>query len=180
MTGYLVRLKNLYYYKCNTKHCKVNRNATLLHKSWEQSLTNFQLDPNYTAPIIEQWKRTLEGLQDNSGAELKALRKSKTQVEQKLGTLEERYVLGKIKGDLYEKYAAKYRTELIPFVEEIAQLENPLSNPDKLIENVADLLCNLHKTWQLSKVDGKSKLLLALYPQGVLPDVEKTIIELFV
>jgi len=38
LTGYLVKKKGLYYYKCNKKGCKVNRSAKAMHQLFKKAL----------------------------------------------------------------------------------------------------------------------------------------------
>ena len=172
MTGYFVRPKKLYYYKCNTKGCKVNRSAKVLNRNWEQTLSNLQIDAKYVTPIQEQLKRKLESLKEDSGDGLKQYRSNKTKVERKIEMLEERFVIGEITKDLFDKYAAKYREELVAILEEIDKCGISLSNPDQVIKQATDLMSKLQKTWQLSKSTERSKLLKAVYPSGIWLDPE--------
>ncbi len=43
MRGYLVKSKNIHYYKCNTKGCCNNKNAESLHRSFKDILNHFSL-----------------------------------------------------------------------------------------------------------------------------------------
>ena len=43
LTGYLVKKKGLYYYKCNTKGCKVNRSAKAMHEMFRGMLKTFKI-----------------------------------------------------------------------------------------------------------------------------------------
>ena len=174
MTGYFVRPKKLYYYKCNTKGCKVNRSAKVLNRNWEQTLSNLQIDAKYVAPIQEQLKRKLESLKGYAGDGLKQHRTNKTKVEKKIEMLEERFVLGDITKDLFDKYSAKYREELVPILEEIDKCGISLSNPDQVITQATDLMSKLQKTWQLSESTERSKLLKAVYPSGIWLDPENS------
>src|SRR5690606_333856 len=44
-TGYLVKKKNLYYYKCNKKGCKCNRSAKKMHQAYQELLLQYQVNP---------------------------------------------------------------------------------------------------------------------------------------
>jgi len=43
LTGYLVKKKGLYYYKCNTKGCKINRSAKAMHEIFRATLQSFKI-----------------------------------------------------------------------------------------------------------------------------------------
>ncbi len=44
MTGYLVKKKGLYYYKCRTKGCKVNKSTKAMHLLFTDLLKSFQVE----------------------------------------------------------------------------------------------------------------------------------------
>lgn len=46
MRGYIVRKKNIYYYKCNTPGCCNNKNANALNTTFENVVSYFNLDVN--------------------------------------------------------------------------------------------------------------------------------------
>jgi site-specific DNA recombinase len=45
LTGYEMKKKGIYYYKCNTKGCCLNRNAGKMHELYQDLLKEYQLDP---------------------------------------------------------------------------------------------------------------------------------------
>ena len=65
MTAYLVKAKNLWYYKCNTHGCKQNISATKIHQHWKSTLTDLQLDPKFIEPIAQNFILTLDIEKDN-------------------------------------------------------------------------------------------------------------------
>ena len=172
MTGYYVRPKNLFYYKCNTKGCKVNRSAKMLNDRWEQALKVLQLESKYIAPMQDHIKFVLESLKDISADDVKILRKRRTELEQKIEALEERYALGEINKVLFDKYSEKFRADLVPIREELSKMEKTLSNPTKHVKNAVEFMSKIQTMWQLSNPEGKSKLLKTIYPKGILFDTE--------
>ena len=53
LTGYLVKQKGLYYYKCRTKGCGCNKSAKQLHEQFEYELSSYQVDSKYVDIIKE-------------------------------------------------------------------------------------------------------------------------------
>ena len=47
MTGYIVKSKNLHYYKCNTIGCKWNKSANSMNEAFGSFLKNYQLDQRF-------------------------------------------------------------------------------------------------------------------------------------
>jgi site-specific DNA recombinase len=173
MTGYYVRIKDLYYYKCNTKGCCVNRSAKMLHQKWEQNLSALQIDPKFVQPIIDLLKEKLTSTQKESVGDLKTLKKKQTELKKKFDKLEERFVLGEIEPDLYKKYRAKFKEDMDPISLEIEKIQNPLSNLDISLEKIGNLLSNLLNIWEKGDITARSKFLKCVYPRGILLDKEK-------
>ncbi len=44
MTGYLMKKKNLYYYKCRTKGRKVNRSAKVMYQLFNKAFASFKIE----------------------------------------------------------------------------------------------------------------------------------------
>ncbi len=48
LTGYLVKSKGLYYYKCSTKGCRTNISAKIMHQMFGKLLQSFQIEKRRT------------------------------------------------------------------------------------------------------------------------------------
>lgn len=167
MTGYLVRKKDLWYYKCNTKGCGHNTSAKKTNQELVDTLADLQVDQKYIAPIQAQLKLSLDRLAGEKTTDVKQLKKQRTEIDKKLDKLEERFVLGEIDSELYQKYKAKYQGEIDPIIEEIQEFENPLSNHEMLSKKSVKTMANLLNIWTKSDVSGKGNLLKAIYPHGI-------------
>ena len=172
LTGYLVKKKNLFYYKCNTVGCKHNRSARLLHGQFEDLLQENVVDPKYAAPIIEQYRRILDHAKEQNASDIKVLKTQCTQIRQKLDKLEERFVLGEVPEDLYRKYQSKYKEELAPIQAELEKLEGPLSNHEKLSQKTIQAMCNLLNIWQKCDPEVKDQFIKAIFPTGIVLERE--------
>ena len=172
LTGYLVKKKNLFYYKCNTVGCKHNRSALLLHVQFEELLQDNVVDPKYAAPMIEQYRRVLDHTKEQNASDIKVLKTQCTQIEQKLDKLEERFVLGEVPEDLYRKYQSKYKEELAPIQTELEKLEGPLSNHETLSQTTIQAMCNLLNIWQKCDPEVKDQFIKAIFPRGVVLEKE--------
>lgn len=51
-TGYIVRKKNLYYYKCRTIGCKCNKNAKQVNEQFARFLSNYSIKPHLIKPFL--------------------------------------------------------------------------------------------------------------------------------
>jgi site-specific DNA recombinase len=62
LTGYLVKKKGLYYYKCRTKGCSCNKSAKTLHTTFTDDLKTYQLDPKYKDVVKEVMTYTYDNI----------------------------------------------------------------------------------------------------------------------
>lgn len=58
LTGYLVKKKNLYYYKCPTKGCKSNHRNIHMHSLFESLLQNYSIRPELVKPLQYELENT--------------------------------------------------------------------------------------------------------------------------
>ncbi|MEY5133122.1 MAG: hypothetical protein RLZZ198_1126 [Bacteroidota bacterium] len=175
MTGFYVKSKDLFYYKCQKKCAGVNYSAKKLHVAFENLLNEYQLDlkgvEKDVAPEVMQY--TLLELSKEDANEMMVTKSKLTQVKKDLEQMEERYAIGKIDTLIYTKYSEKYR-------EEISILEQKLMNPNltssnlkKCIKNGLQIAKNLSKIWGSANMFDKQKLQHILFPDGFTYDKQK-------
>ena len=172
LTGYLVKKKNLYYYKCNTVGCKLNVSAKKIHHKWENLLEDLQLDSKLIPAIRVSLERKLEKLEKVNMEDIKPLKKRLTQINNKIEAIEERFAVGEISLDIYEKYRKKFESERAPIIHELQKSETQVSNHSKTTQKALENLSNLLILW--NKLDSKSRkdLAIALFPEGIILDKE--------
>ncbi len=167
MTGYLVKKKNLYYYKCRTKGCAKNRNASVVKNQFESLLSLYQVDSKYKDLIALQMEKLFYTINEEAIDEQKQLKASLTEIQKKLESIEERFVLGEIKKSIYEKWSAKFQAEK---TELRAQLDNcslSSSNLKDCVNYTINLSSNLLTMWRKSNYVQKQNLQRLVFPEGV-------------
>lgn len=83
-TAYIVKSKNLYYYKCNKIGCKCNKSAKLLHTKFEQLLTIFQTDEKIVPLLRDQFMKAYkEDIEKNISGN-KEIKTRLTELKQKM------------------------------------------------------------------------------------------------
>lgn len=167
MTGYLVRKKGIYYYKCRKKGCGKNRNANALKEHFEKVLRQYQVLPGLKAPMALQMKKLFYSLNEEGIKEQEHLKGKLTEVENKLEGIEEKYVLDQIKQPMYEKWSAKFRQELKEINDQLANCSVSSSNLEECISYTIDLSANLLKMWREGDVLQKQKLQSLVFPDGI-------------
>jgi hypothetical protein len=167
-SGYLVRKKNIWYYKCNKLGCKCNRNAVMLNKKFEAFLSNFHILEKYIAPVKDEFMNLAENIvAENLGNE--TLYKNKlTEVNKRIEAVEEKFIVNEIDRELYNKYILRYKAEKSKITEEMAGLNINLSNLEKSITKYCNLLMNIPSLWASKGYEEKIELQNILFPEGIL------------
>ncbi|HSH67518.1 MAG TPA: recombinase family protein, partial [Bacteroidia bacterium] len=175
MRGYLVRPKQLYYYKCNTKTCRNNKSAQKIDEIFERILNKFSISLNdetlalLTNQMIADYNRLNEE-KSNDRADLK---RQVSEIENKLERLEERYVNEEINQELFKKYSEKYKMERIHIERELMKPGNEVSNLEKCVKMVIEFSSKLATVWRLLAYKEKMLLQKTLFPEGISYNKEK-------
>jgi site-specific DNA recombinase len=170
MTGYIVRKKNLYYYKCNKIGCKNNRSAILMHGLYADFLRGYQVDHESCSLLKEQLLLTYEHMAQST-SEVKTISKQRLgELQSKLEKLEERFAYGEIDRNIFEKIGDKLKEEIRSLEAGFEEPKNKLSNPEKVIAQAVEICSNLSGLWVSGGYDQKVQLQNLLFPEGVLYD----------
>lgn len=170
LTGYIVKAKNLYYYKCNKPGCSCNRSAKVMHSQYLALLKKYQIDTDLRGLLKEQLLLTYEQLTE-ADITLTAARNQKIgELKQKLERVEERYAYGEIKDEIFEKVGGKLRAEIEVLANEIENSKNKISNPSKFIDFALKICGNLSELWLSSEYYQKIRLQDLAFPGGILFD----------
>lgn len=170
LTGYIVKAKNLYYYKCNKIGCKCNRGANAMHDLYVALLKKYKVDEESRGMLQEQLLLTYEHL-TQSDVSIMALRNQKLgELKAKLEQVEERFAYGEIDREIFEKVGGKLRTEIMTLNKEVEKSRKKISNPVKFIDQSLEICNNLSDLWLSSDYDEKIKLQDLVFPGGILYD----------
>ena len=168
LTGFLVKRKGIYYYKCKTTGCSCNKNSNALHDQFESILNTFEIDQKWIAPIKKQLKFVFEHYFKSQKNEIAGLKAALKTIEVKLDKIEERYVIGEIETTLYQKFSRKFTSEKDEIEKEIKSNSLKSSNLDIYVNHCMKLFSNLNKLWKLSDYNQKQRLQKLLFPNGIL------------
>jgi site-specific DNA recombinase len=167
-SGYLVKSRGLWYYKCNKIGCKCNRNAIELNKQFENYLSNFQIFEKYIEPVKDEFLSTMIETGSGSKESEELLKGRLKEAESKIEKLEERFILGDIERESYLKFGAKYKEEKQQITSELACYDFDLSNIENSLNKYCNLLMNVPHLWVDSDYHGKLELQNLLFPEGIL------------
>ncbi len=170
LTSYLVKSKNLWYYKCNKIGCKCNRSAKVLNEKFEEVLNYYSFDEKMVAPVSEfitdmYFKRSEQSIDEITNIKTKI-----TELEKDILTVEERYALGKISEEIYDRTVERMREEKAKLEKGLSESFLNLSNPYKTISETAKKLANLRDRWVSEDIHGKLNLQKLCFPEGIFYD----------
>ncbi len=169
-TGYIVKKKNLYYYKCNKIGCKCNRSAKSMHQLYIGFLKSYQIDSSLTGLLKEQLLYTYEYITGADKDLNKETQRRASELQIKLNTLEERYAFGEIESDVYNRVRDKFKEEIRALKVELKACENELSNPELFIDRSLKICSNLVGLWVSSPYPQRLQLQELLFPEGIFYD----------
>lgn len=170
MRGYLVKKKNLYYYKCNTAGCKNNRSAIFLNDTFKHVLELFTLDGNSDLKVAlkKQMDKIYKGKAEQLIDHRDSLGNDLIEVQRKLDRLEERYIEEEMTKDIFMKFGEKYRQEKRQIEDRIEKLASGGSNLEKRIDFAVSNSMKLASVWHSGDYNKKQKLQYLIFPDGIL------------
>jgi len=173
-TGYVVKAKNIWYYKCRTKGCKNNHNAKRLNQQFETFLEQFSVAPVYLEPLKEILSAYF--LEHNSDAEKQSsyLKDQLTQIKNKqLKISEQHFIEEKMNAEVYGNLAAKFEAERIEIIQELERCQQKSSNHVDFIDSALKMATKVAPVWASSDFSTKERLQKLLYPEGITYDAKK-------
>ena len=167
LTGYLVKKKNLHYYKCRTKGCGCNKSANKIHQDFSKMLDGFQVDPKYNDTIKEVMLYTYDNLTKELRTEEAQLKKQLKEVNEKIDAIEERFAVGEIDTEIYQKFKSKYTANQKQISTTLSQSAISSSNLKKAIDAALNLSTNISKIWTSGDLQQKKRIQRLVFPSGI-------------
>ncbi len=166
-TGYLVKKKNLYYYKVNKIGVGINRNISIMHNKFQELLAYYTISEQFVEPLITQLRYTWDNLTENNTGEKKALSAKLNEINKSLETLERRHAFGEVKLDIFEKYSSELYASKKVISVELEKLSQKLSNPNDLINYTVHTASKLPSVWACGNYYEKQNFQNMLFPEGL-------------
>ncbi len=175
-TGYIMKERGLYYYKCRTKGCKCNKNANEMHQLFISMLGKFQVKEGLREAIRFQLEQTFDEFIKSQTEKEKAVKMHLAEVSRKIDTIEEKfYVMGEMNKETFDKFHAKYREELDQILKEMNYSQKTISNNENVITQAINLCNNLHEMWASGNIRLRERLQRLVFPDGIVYDKENRV-----
>jgi site-specific DNA recombinase len=173
-TGYIVKTKGLWYYKCRTIGCKCNKSAKDFHRLFCDLLGNYTIGEEYKAPLLEEMKSIWQDINKETVELEKSYNNQLIELDRKIENIEESYYVTKeMPKQVFDKYYEKYSRERDIVTQNIASSAGNISNPMEVIEKAIHISTELATTWTSSNIERKEKLQKLLFPEGIVYDKKK-------
>ena len=170
-TGYIVKAKNLWYYKCRTIGCKCNKSAIKMHQKFTDFLADYHIKPELKAPLLKLIKEQWVAINKDNVELEQDFKKQLTCVASKLENIEESYyVMKEMDKNTFDKYHTKYRKEHSEINKQLSKLSTGISNPIETLEKALRLSLRLSAEWTSSDIEQKEKLQKLVFPEGIIYD----------
>ncbi len=172
MPGYIVKSKNLWYYKCRRVGCCNNKSAKKIHGSFLSLLEPFKLTLSSEASLLvkREIKRALSMQIKQKLSDEAAIKIKLTAINNRIDRLEERFILEEITKEQYLKFTEKYKQERVEVHQELEKCTQKVSNLDESIEKLLSFSSNLPSLWTSSDYTGKLNLQNLVFPKGIVYD----------
>lgn len=174
LRGYIVKVKGLYYYKCNNKGCNCNKNAEGLHDIFLGKLGEYALQDITLAPLIRKqaiatYYKNCEGEKDDKSV----LHKKLEDLDKKTVRLKERLKNEEIPYDLFQEFKTDYEKERIKIEEELAKCSKGVSNPEECVDFALHYALKLPSLWASAGYTEQQRLQFLVFPKGVFYNKQK-------
>lgn len=179
LTGYVVKKKEVHYYKCNVcRGVNLNANTTKrafnpgLNETFKNLLQQIELDDKYIEPLTMQLKKMFLYLNSETQQSIRIQQRTKTELESKLQKLEEKYLFDDIDKTVYEKHRTRLLSDLNTISQNLDEQESKLSNHSEYIDKVIQVVRNISKYWGSGDFNTKDRIQKVVFPEGLVIDPE--------
>ncbi len=168
-TGYVVKSKNIWYYKCRTKGCCNNKNAKEVNNDFQMFLSNYTIQPHLVQPLLYTFKQQFTKLDESKVEEENALKQNLKTIQTKIDRIEEGYYINRaMPADTYQKFSVKLVDEKQQVLKNLELIKTNSSNYIDTLTKALQLSLQLNTAWTFSDVNKKEKLQNIIFPNGVV------------
>jgi site-specific DNA recombinase len=170
MTGYLVRKKGLYYYKCRVKGCATNKSAKSAHEHFKSLLSVFEVDPDIAELIGEGLHLIFQAAFAEQFDNARLLKAKITETEEHIKTIKKRFAIGLIDNALYAEFLGEYTDEQGKLQKELAKIAMESSNLENSVKFAIEACHRPVHTWENATIDQRMRMQNQFFPEGVIYD----------
>lgn len=170
-TGYIVKAKGLWYYKCRTNGCKCNKSAKQMHVLFEELLNKYTIKEQYVEPLKANMLLVWQEINRDNIEQEHLYRKQLIEVINSIDVIEDKHFVKEIMSEeTFLRLSGKYKAEKAKIEEELTKVSPKISNPNIAIEKAIGISLELALRWHSSDIKEKEKLQKLVFPEGIFYD----------
>lgn len=173
LTGYYKKAKDKYYYKCNTKGCRLNVSNVILDNKFNALLSHISIPESIKHQVKIELNDLMHDVQKEKNERHAWLLKSVQEKEEKLNKVKIRYATGEIDNEIYEIAKSQINSELEVLRPQLWECEDQLSNFSDNVDSGLKMLENLNEIYNSCDVHGRKRLQKAVINSPLVYDREK-------
>src|SRR5882757_2345289 len=159
ITGYIVKAKGLYYYKCRTTGCRCNKSAKQLHEKFNDLLAQYIVKEENIPAIQYELEYAYQEATKEQEEQKKVLDEQLSEVKKDIYTIEKKhYVKEEMNQEAFERFYKEYQELLANVLNQLAKHEGRISNPGEIIRNLLQLSAKLTAIWDSGTIALKEDL----------------------
>ena len=158
-----IRLTHYYKcFKCGAIH--VNANTTKnslsqgLHDQFKELLGSFRFDKKLEQPLAKNILKIIESRNDEMKQEATNTKKRITELKVERDAIEQRFAIGKIPENIYEKFSQKYADDIFKLEQNLPNAMVSTSTLSKKIDTVVGRIQNLDEIWDSGNYELKKAI----------------------
>ena len=172
MTSYLNRVKNIYYYKCNSCHKTVNASSSKkslragLHEQFSEVLEQFNFSGQLKDLFSAQLKKIIDDEMSNLSEKKRLASTELNELKTSYDKMEYRYAINEISKDIFERQSQKINDAIIQKTKELDYLPTKISNQEKAINYFLKIAQSPSKFYGSLDYNKKRKFQYLVFPEG--------------
>lgn len=167
MTGYYVKSKGLYYYKCVKQGCCNNVSKKKIHDLFKNILKQITLNGKNYPSVEKEFLSKFVRVEKLNRTNIKSYTMTLVNIEEKITNIEERFIAREIPEELYLKHSGKLKEEKLKVEIEIDKARAGLYLNQKAKKRSTDLLTNLGRVWYFGDLQVKRIIQSSIFPEGL-------------
>lgn len=169
MRGYIVKAKDLPYYKCNTKGCCNNKSAKELHRIFESGLEYLTLTGNegMKSLVVKQVVSGYNNANKEKEGDKGAVKRQILEIDKRLERYKERLKKEEINLELYNEFTEEAKVEKANLERGLLITVKKVSNLQDCVKKALDFAAKLPTVWRLLAYKDKQIFQNLLFPEGI-------------
>ena len=162
---YRVKKSQPIYYKCQCSNISGNK----MHTQFIDMLQDLCLDHSLVSGFKRILAETFLKLSDIQKTDETTLKKQLTEKNTFLEKLEEKFIMGSVDPETYDRQRNKTHRIINELKKQMANVKN-LSNPTGFVDFSMKMITEIHLIWQESYISEKRRLQNLVFPEGLKYD----------